>query len=143
MWHLFIQIMKYSLISRFLWISNNPNTDRQKKTKYWQKHIHVVVHVRPVRRRNPFYFFPRKKNIKTAESSACQVSLYWSCRALKTVHKYMQIRAWTNLNRRIQPLLKSVLVIYPPPPIQRHSSKTDNTCMMFILIDSKGACLKL
>lgn len=78
-WHLFIKIMKYSLLSRFLWISNNPNTDRQKRNT--GKNINGVVRVRLMRR------ISRGKNIKTAKSSACQVSLYWSCRATsKIVH---------------------------------------------------------
>lgn len=75
-WQLFIKTMKYSLLGRFLWISNNRNTDRQKRNI--GKNMNEVVCVSLMRHKNPFYYFPRKKNIKTTNSSACQVSLYWS-----------------------------------------------------------------
>lgn len=117
MWHLFIQIMKYSLISRFLWISNNPtqcNTDRQKKPKYWQKHIHVVVHVRPVRRRNPFYFFPRKKHKNSWIFCMSGIAaLELSC-----IKDRAQIYANTSLNQ-FQPAhtaTTQICTVYPPPP---------------------------
>lgn len=66
---------------------------------------------------------------------------------LSCIKDRAQIYANTSLNQP-QPAHTATTQICtgylpPPPPIQRHSSKTDNTCMMFILIDSKGACLKL
>lgn len=65
---------------------------------------------------------------------------------LSCIKDRAQIYANTSLNQP-QPAHTATTQIctgyLPPPPIQRHSSKTDNTCMMFILIDSKGACLKL
>lgn len=64
---------------------------------------------------------------------------------LSCIKDRAQIYANTSLNQP-QPAHAATTQIctgYLPPPLQRRSSKTDNTCMMFILIDSKGACLKL
>lgn len=63
---------------------------------------------------------------------------------LSCIKDRAQIYANTSLNQP-QPAhtaTTQICTVYPPP-LQRRSSKTDNTYMMFILIDSKGACLKL